>query len=105
MVTLSWPHCDPVTGPQPHLLNAWCLGSLYLTPAPLDHSYSSARLTTWSTLWVMCGLASGSSCWWCWWWPSRGQFSGPLISRYTQEIFAFLISLIFIYETFTSWSR
>ena len=25
-VTVFWPHCDPVTGPQPHLLNAWCLG-------------------------------------------------------------------------------
>ena len=30
----------------------------------------------------------------------EGSFLVRFISRYTQEIFAFLISLIFIYETF-----
>lgn len=23
-VALFWPHCDPVTGPRPHLPDAWC---------------------------------------------------------------------------------
>lgn len=31
----------------------------------------------------------------------EGSFLVRFISRYTQEIFSFLISLIFIYETFT----
>lgn len=31
----------------------------------------------------------------------EGSFMVRFISRYTQEIFSFLISLIFIFETFT----
>lgn len=31
----------------------------------------------------------------------EGSFLVRFISRYTQEIFSFLISLIFIYETFS----
>lgn len=32
----------------------------------------------------------------------EGSFLVRFISRYTQEIFSFLISLIFIYETFSN---
>lgn len=32
----------------------------------------------------------------------EGSFLVRFISRYTQEIFSFLISLIFIYETFNN---
>lgn len=35
----------------------------------------------------------------------EGSFLVRFVSRFTQEIFAFLISLIFIYETFSKLAK